>query len=389
MTNNSDGKDTEALARAWLGLNDTQRREFETLTNDPSKLPEAAGEAADQWRAFTMADAYQERPPVEYIVPGLFALPSLNIPFGAPGSLKSFLMADQAVCTAAGLPWLPPAPWLGSDANVRAFPTRQAPVIWVDFDNGRRRTLDRFAALGRAHKIPRDCDQLHFYSMPKPWLDASDEASIGSLALRIQRTGARLVVVDNLGVVTGNAEENSGEMASVMSGFRQLAEDSGAAIVLIHHQRKGNGLTGRAGDNLRGHSSIEASLDLALAIEREEYSETVTIKATKVRGADVLPFSAYFTSENHPSRPDELQSACFYGVATDDQKSGAAIERAILETLENGEPMNKTDLVKAVKEVLPEIGINRIRPRIEKMAGEKALKVEPGKRSNEHYYRKP
>lgn len=388
MTNSpSNGHDPEDLARAYLSLNPTELRAFEALANDPSKLPEAV-EEADRWQAFTMANAYEERPPVEYIVPGLFALPSLNIPFGAPGTLKSFLMADLVVCTAAGLPWLPPAPWLTAN-SARSFPTRQACALWVDFDNGRRRTLDRFAALGRAHNVPADCDQLKFYSMPRPWLNASDEASIGDLALRIQRTNARLVVIDNLGVVTGNAEENSGEMATVMSGFRQLAEDTGAAIVLIHHQRKSNGLTGRAGDNLRGHSSIEAALDLALAIEREEYSESVALKATKVRGPDVLPFSAYFTFENRPDRPDELQSARFWGVAEDDTKSGAAIDRAILDALDGDAALNKTDLTKAVKEALPDIGINRIRPRIDKMAGENALKTDPGKRHNERLYRKP
>lgn len=388
MTNTpSNGHNPENLARAYLAMNDTERRAFDTLANDPSKLPEAV-EEADQWQAFTMADAYQERPPVEYIVPGLFALPSLNIVYGAPGTLKSFILADLAVCTAAGIPWLKAAPWL-IDNGARSFPTRQGCALWIDFDNGRRRTLDRFAALGRAHGIPAECDTLKFYSMPRPWLDASDNTAIGSLALRIQRTAARLVVIDNLGVVTGNTDENTGEMATVMSQFRQLAEDTGAAIVLIHHQRKGNGLTGRAGDNLRGHSSIEAALDLALAVEREEYSETVQVKATKMRGPDVLPFSAYFTFESRTDRPEELQAARFFGVSTDDTKSGAAIERAILDALDGDTALNKTDLRKAVKEALPDIGINRIRDRIEKMAGEKALKTDPGKRHNEWLYRKP
>ena len=103
----------------------------------------------DSWQARTLADAYTQRPPVEYAVTGLFALPSLNIIYGAPGSLKSFLAADMAVSIAAGLPWLPEAPW---QPGAVAIPTRQAPVMWLDFDNGRNRTDDRFEALeiGRA-----------------------------------------------------------------------------------------------------------------------------------------------------------------------------------------------------------------------------------------------
>lgn len=343
-------------------------------------------EYSDTWKAFSIADAYEDRPPVEFIIPGLFALPSLNIVYGPPGSLKSFILADLAISAAAGGLWLPAAPWL-ADNGARSFPTNPVKVLWVDFDNGRRRTLDRFAALGRAHGLPEDNDRLNIYSMPRPWLDASDTVSIAGLAGRIQRTGARLVIIDNLGVVTGDTDENTGDMALVMSQFRQIAEDTGCAIVLIHHQRKSNGLSGRAGDSLRGHSSIEAALDLAIMIEREEYSETIGLRATKMRGPDVMPFSAYFTFEAKPDRPDELQTARFFGVSVDDVTSSMAIDKAIIEVLDDGNEYGKTALAKAVKELLAEVGINRIRPRIDKLAGEKSIQAIPGKRRGERIYK--
>ncbi len=57
---------------------------------------------------------------MEYIAGRLFALPSLNILYGAPGTLKSFLLADLAVCVAGGLEWLPPAPWLNGSRGASA-----------------------------------------------------------------------------------------------------------------------------------------------------------------------------------------------------------------------------------------------------------------------------
>jgi ribosomal protein L7/L12 len=218
--------------------------------------------------------------------------------------------------------------------------------------------------------------------MPYPWLDSSEERSMSNLAVRIQDRRAKLVVVDNLGVVSGDAEENSGDMGKVMSLWRQLAEDTGAAIVLIHHQRKGNGLAGRAGDSLRGHSSIEASLDLALLIEREEYSDTVNIKATKVRGPDVLPFSAAFTYEHDQN--GELSQARFFGISSEDNQSGAAIEREILVTLLNTS-LNKTELTKAVKEILPAVGLNRIRDMIDRLEKNGKLKINRGDRTEKLY----
>ena len=340
-------------------------------------------ESADVWQVFTLSDAYQERPPVEYIAAGLFALPSLNIVYGAPGTLKSFLLADLAVCAAAGQPWLAPAAWVnGNHAN--AIPTRQCPVMWLDFDNGRRRTHDRFGALGRSRLLSTRTP-FYYYSMPSPWLDAGDKTSVSGLLARMLEREVKFMVVDNLGVVAGDADENSGEMVAVMSEFRQLAEETGAAIVLIHHQRKSSGAMGRAGDSLRGHSSIEASLDLALLVEREELADTISIKATKVRGADVLPFSAVFTYEDRPD--GELHSARFFGIASDDNRSGAAIEREILSHL-GVSTLNKTDLVRAVKGSLTDVGINRIRDRIDRLAATGQLQVSNGKNNTEKLYRR-
>jgi hypothetical protein len=378
-----DPKVQSTLAN-FITLSDEEKRQFYWALQNPVKASQGLpppSPPGDPWQVFTLADAYLVRPPVEYIAAGLFALPSLNIVYGSPGTLKSFLLADLAVSAAAGAEWLPPAPWVNGNI-AKSIPTRQCPVMWLDFDNGRRRTHDRFGALGHSRGLPVETP-LYYYSMPSPWLDASNKASIGGLSLRVQDRGVTFVIVDNLGVVSGDADENSGDMVSVMSEFRQLAEETGAAVVLIHHQRKGNGTSGRAGDSLRGHSSIEAALDLALLVEREELSDTVNIKATKVRGADVLPFSAVFTYEDRPD--GELQNAQFYGIAAEDNRSGTAIEREILLALLNT-AMNKTDLTKAVKEQLSEVGINRIRDRIDRMASTGKLRISNGKNNTEKIY---
>jgi hypothetical protein len=367
---------SKELAKIYASLDPEAQRVFQHFLLNPSEL--ADEKPADPWQPFTLVDAYQERQPVQYIAGRLFALPSLNIVYGAPGTYKSFLLADLLVCTTLGLDWLPPAQWLHGIAS-KGIATQQARVMWCDFDNGRRRTHDRFGALGRANNVPVSNSNLVYYSMPNPWLNANDKASIGSLALRMRDNGTQMLVIDNLGVVSGDAEENSGEMAGVMSGFRQLAEDTNAAVILIHHQRKSNGAIGRAGDTLRGHSSIEASLDLALLVEREELASKIAIKATKVRGEDVLPFSAVFTYELFPN--GELKAAKFFGANADDQKSDNAIDREIYTVLENQSVINKTNLVTAVKELLPDIGINRIRERIEYLESMKKIAVIAGEKS--------
>jgi len=341
-----------------------------------------SGEKAnrDPWTPFYIADAYQERPPVEYIAAGLFPLPSLNIVYGAPGCLKSFVLADLAISAAMGELWLPPAAWqLGSTG----FTTKQAAVLWLDFDNGELKTHERIGALARARNTPGDAP-FYYYSMPNPWLDANNEASIGMLALRAKNHNARLIVIDNLGTVSGGVDENSGAMIAVMSNLRRLAEDTGAAVIVIHHQRKSNGMTGRAGDSLRGHSSIEAAIDLALHVDREQDSDTITIKSTKTRGVDVLPFSAVLTY-THRGASDDLETARFYGIAAADTSSNRALETAILEALD-GKTLNQVALSSAVKDTMPDIGINRIRDYINRMEKTKRIGSQPGAKNAKVYY---
>jgi transcriptional regulator with XRE-family HTH domain len=290
---------------AWRDLVRRQPALAELVCSDPT--------ASEGWQVYTLADAYKPRPKLRYVVDGLFPLPSLSIVYGAPGTLKSLLMADMAVSVAAGAPWLP----LPSAALERGIPTLPVAVLWCDFDNGPRITHERFEALGRARHLAETVP-LSYVSMPSPWLDAHNTTAIAVLAQCMHELGTLLVCLDNLTVVRGKAEENSAEMGSVMANFRRLAEDTGAAVILIHHQRKntqggkGQDMTARAGDRLRGHSSIEAAIDLALLVEREPQSSILDLQSTKTRGVDALPFRAQFTYE-YKTGTTELATARFFG----------------------------------------------------------------------------
>lgn len=337
------------------------------LKDETAKHLQAAmqGNGADPWKVYTLADAYEPRPPVEYIVAGLLARPSLAIVYGPPGSLKSLFVAYVAICVAAGIPCLPPPP---DHLKPGARLTVQSPVLWCDFDNGLRRTADRFDALGKANKLPADTP-LFYVSMPVPWLDASNSGAMMDLLNRVTARSVRLVVIDNLGTVSGKADENSGEMIGVMSHMRRLVEESGATVVLLHHERKGNGTLGRAGETLRGHSSIEASLDLALLVSRDPHSDSIEIKSTKTRDIDVADFGATFTYAWKPDSKD-LETASFWGNEIEDLTSNRAIEGAIVDVLKDHAPvkMSKSALKAAVKAALPDVGVNRIGNVADRMA---------------------
>lgn len=323
------------------------------LANPPPDLPDVIGELIEQadtpvdpWEIFTLVDAFKPRPPTVWLVDGVIEAGTLCVLYGAPGALKSLLLQDLSICVASGLDWLVD-PLTG-----KGKPTTQASAMWLDFDNGRRLTHQRIEAVARARSLPVTTP-FFYVSMPDPHLDAGDTQAMHDLAARIQARGVRLVLIDNLGVICGNADENSAEMQAPMGGLRWLAETTGAAVVVLHHQRKARpyGEEKRVGETLRGHGSIEAKLDLALLTSRDDL--IVTLTPTKVRGAPVETIAAKYCFENDAHR--QLVKAFFQPAATPDIKAQAKDEMMakILDALkQNGGPMTQTKL-------FDEVGGNR------------------------------
>ena len=346
--------------------------------NDPAK-PEPC-ELAQKWKFRTLKDAYTERPPMRYIVDGLIPEGSLSIVYGGPGSLKSMILADMAVCVAAGIRWLDP---LDTDRVKpgRTFITTKCPILWIDFDNGTRRTDERFDAMAKSRSLPDDLP-LRYISMPDPWLDASNRGMIAQLAELIKQEKIKLIFIDNLGLITGDTEENSAEMSKVMGNLRNLCELTGASIIIIHHQRKSSASSngdGRRGDSLRGHSTIEASLDLALLVDRKDGTDSIAIIPTKVRGPSIDLFSAMFTY-THREGTSDLEQARFFSNAPEspEQKQENGIRDTVIFEIELAQrelrEIGQAELVQRVQDKLAvnsrPPGKNRVRGIINEMVSD-------------------
>ncbi len=326
----------------------------------------------DPWETetFMLKNAYEKRDAVQYLVDGLLPLPSLSMVYGAPGSLKSFLLADMSVCIAGGKSWL-------------GRKVIQSSVLFVDLDNGLRRTHDRFEALGRAHKLSADA-RLFYVSMPSSWFNAGDSQDMENMIQRITKKGIKLICIDCLDRIRGGADENSGDMANVMTNLRLISEKTDAAVVVIHHQRKsGNGKTkARAGESLRGHSSIEASLDLALLVDRESPSALMTVRCTKQRDSDVPPFNALFKYETKPD--NRLLTASFVSSEFSEKPSPAEDTETFIIELLTKKSMNQSAIVKKVKQHL-DAGRPQIRETLSSMTNGGILKIDRGNKNSVLY----
>lgn len=334
------------------------------------------------WRWLTLSDAYSERPPREYIIEKLLPVPSLTAMYGAPGGLKTMLVLDMVMAVLSGEPFLDPLP--GMD-RVSPFNTQPCGVMWVDVDNGERRSLDRMKALGKARNIPEEAP-FYFVSFPTPPFVASNQDSVDFLIENAALGEVKLIIFDNLGTISGGADENSAQMVEVMSGLRKIAERANCAVVVIHHRNKGSALgnNARKGNALRGHSSIEGALDLALLIEREEGEDVITIESTKTRDIPVWPFEAMWTYTQDAA--GELISGRFYGLGRPekDDESKPANERAYEYILISmSDTLSQTDIVTQCKDA--KIGRNATLTALEQLERDKLVEVDRGERNTKIY----
>lgn len=374
--------------------------DIKSLLNGNFHTPEtvaaqnAAGELIKTWNIRTLSNAYEEREPWKYIIDGLIPYPSLCAFYGGPGSLKSMILADMAACIASGQRWLEPLPVEQSSPPI-SFKVEQSPVFWIDFDNGTRRTDERVESVTKSRDIPPDVP-FHYVSMPRPWLDISKLPMVTDLAKLIKHLGAKLVVVDNLGLITGDTEENSAEMAGVMGNLRWLCEEADCAVIIIHHQRKSGGAGDkgiRKGETLRGHSSIEAALDLAILIERKTGEDAIAIIPTKVRGyCPHAIFGAQFTYQ-HREGTHDLAMSRFWGrpIETGDEVENLAVEAVIIRILREEGPLNQKLLVDRVRDFMAAKpggkapGINKIRGLLKELVDDGSVNESDGERKEVMY----
>jgi hypothetical protein len=219
--------------------------------------------------------------------------------------------------------------------------------------------------------MPADAE-LRYICFPNPAFIASDASCVRRLVSDIERQGARLVVIDNLGAISGGVDENSAQMIDVMLGLRSITEQANIALIVIHHKSKGDRI--RSGDSVRGHSSIEAALDLALRTDRDDGSDAVTLRATKTRDA---PFDAVSVQWTYECVGTELLSGAFFCLSKSKQHGDLAMicERAILDNMENG--MNQSQIVERVKEQT-DIGRSTVLDTLGRLVAQNHLRTKKG-----------
>lgn len=320
------------------------------------------------------SDALKVRPPRNYIVEKILPESSLTLVYGHSGTLKTLAVIDLFVCVALG------TRWMQSD-TYKGFQCEQGDVLWIDADNGIEIVEERVGAALRGHsknEAHAERAPVHYTSFLNPAFLANEDAPIVALIERVIRWKIKLLVIDNLGMVSGGADENSSQMVQIMNRLRFIAEKTKCAVIVIHHLAKGGDDEKRK--TPRGHSSIEASLDLALCIIRDD--DTFKAIPTKQRSSRMDEISGLLDYETRRDS-EELYRYHFEGIEPETDPLSAKAEKCARELLQKVKQANQVTLIEHLRKC--GIGRNRAASEVQRMTRKNIIVLKAGARTEKLY----
>jgi hypothetical protein len=272
-------------------------------------IEELAGKLGDQ---LLSVEEVLKLPAPEWLVDDFLPRDGLGVMFGSPGSYKSFLALDLALCVAGGLPW-------------GHHEVRKGPVVYITGE-GRSGFSVRVEAWLTNTGV-ETVDGFHLLPEMLPLLDSSRYVpAFASLCATLRPA---LVVIDTLARSMSGGDENSTrDMGVLMESVDTIRRACGAHVLLVHHTTKG-------GDGYRGSSALEGAADTMVRVEVEDASRELTVSCFKQKEAD-----RFADMKLHPKeitvRGGTLTScALFFSGAREKKRLQNAMEYQVITALLN------------------------------------------------------
>ncbi|WP_024281216.1 AAA family ATPase [Xanthobacter sp. 126] len=270
---------------------------------------------------FTATDLMAEQfEPVSYIVPGYVA-EGCTLLAGRPKLGKSWLCLEWALAVAEGEVCL---------GNIRCT---QGSVLYLALEDNRRRLQRRLRKLMLAgHDAPERL------LLATEWPRAS-EGGVEEIRRWIDETyDARLVIVDVLAMfrpARTNKEQPYEADYNAIKALQSLAAETGVAIVVVHHTRKGAG-DADPFEKVSGTLGLTGAADSAIILDRDGNGASLY-----ARGRDI---------EEVESAVEFDTTTCRWRVMGEASEVRRSDERThILDVLKDAdEPMAPSDLAGAL-----------------------------------------
>jgi hypothetical protein len=283
--NDAAGKFNEKdMGRVWKSFGKREGVHIETLFKlayaNEWKGPPKEIHVAVECRSVNASDLLGARPPApEYIVDGVFEKKSRGLAVGSSKTKKSFASLQLGVCVSSG------HDFCGFEVN------RPHRVLLVNLENApdwqHRRLLNMCqslridgAALG---------DRLAILN------GRGKSVDLTKIEVEAIRHGAELIILDPLYKLDGGADEcDQTERKRLITELELIGERTGAALLYVHHDAKGQAGDRDIRDRGAGSSIINRDVDWTLALtawgrKEDEDADNLVVLSILARNAPPRP----------------------------------------------------------------------------------------------------
>ncbi|SRR6266540_1946292 len=252
-----------------------------------------------------------------WLIDGLWGASAVGLVGGQPKVGKTFLAIDMAVSVASGTKCL---------GTYRVAQPGRAILYHAEDSLGAIR--DRTEALVRHRRLSlRDLD-LQVITVPSLRLDFPEHRE--RLLRTLEPLGPRLLVLDPLVRLHSRDENDSSQIAELLSFLRELQRRLDLAVVLVHHLRKSGAPQEQSGLGLRGSGDFWAWLDSGLYLRRSGNNLILSMEHRAVAAPD--PVCLRMTRDGESFAHLEVVSG-----STEEPGESTSLRDAILETLQGCE----------------------------------------------------
>lgn len=218
---------------------------------------------------FVDEDYLMNMPPISWAVgegdKGLITAHGLSMIYGSPGSGKSFITLDMALCQAHGIMW-------------QGFPTKQGDVLYIAGEG--------VGGIGKRIRAWKDWHSLgvsgHFHMLPIA-VNFRDQADIEKLMRSVERLNRQwsCIYVDTLARALLGADENSSQEAGLaVAAADALKQKFQCAVVFVHHSGK------QIERGARGSSAILGAVEASIVVTKDE--NVITLRVEKQKDAEII-----------------------------------------------------------------------------------------------------
>lgn len=237
----------------------TIERSSRRETFKPSKQANGRGPHRDEIEPLLVERSTEIKfKPGAYRVKGIVEDGDFSVLYGPSGGGKTFQALDIAHRIATGR-----GPVFGRRV-------KQAPVLLCSLEGARglgKRVQAINAELGAAPDL---------FVYRKSLALFQNETMAARLIATVKRHRVRVVIIDTLARAMAGGKENAPEdMGAMVKVFGEIAEATGAHVMVVHHTGKDESKGGR------GHSSLKAAADVEIEVTRESGAHIIRLSKVK------------------------------------------------------------------------------------------------------------